>query len=383
MNSENFNPLIFLMSLGAGGIAVIPFAFLQYTFFTGKGLVNLAHISFSSISFSFSILVYFLFLVMILFSVIHLVLSYILFKNLFKWIKENKHLSLIGDPLKNSSLLAPFISIFMTLNVFIGPIRFFIPSIYNNLQILMLPALIVWGIIWLFLMYFDLRLLAISFSREFDVSKINFGWLLHSFALGMASVTGAGIAALSNNHFISNTAAFMALISASMGVFLLVVKLITLFKSHFASKGLPEIQFLPSLLIVIPNITLFAITFFRLGYYLEHVFNYDLGAFFLIVIVFSFVFEIWYFAFGLFLLKDYFYKHFFKKEFYVSQWGLVCPFVAFSVLGSFVYSVFSQSVVLYIIIILFLVISITLFFILFLRQLKCSNYIKTHKFSCI
>jgi tellurite resistance protein TehA-like permease len=370
MNYKNFNPLLFLMSLGAGGIAVIPFAFLQYTFYQGKGLINISQIIFSSLSFSQSILFYFLFAVMILFSSIHIFLSILLFSHLIKWFREKNHVSFIQDPLKNAGILVPFISIFMTLNVFIGPIRFFIPSIYNNLQNLMFPALIVWGVLWLFLMIIDLKLLTISFSKEFDVSKINFGWLLHSFALAMASVTGAGIAALSNNTLIANTAAFMSLTSASLGVFLLFVKLVTLFKSHFASKGLPEKQFLPSFLIVIPNITLFAITFFRIGHYLEHVFKYDLGAFFLIIILFSFVFEVWYFAFGFFLLKDYFKKHFFKKEFYVSQWGLVCPFVAFSVLGSFVYSVFIQSNLLYVVILLFLIASIFLFFLIFIIKLN-------------
>lgn len=42
--SRFFSPLIFLASLGAGGIAVMPFAFLQYTFSHGPGLVKIADI---------------------------------------------------------------------------------------------------------------------------------------------------------------------------------------------------------------------------------------------------------------------------------------------------------------------------------------------------
>ncbi|MDD3178065.1 MAG: hypothetical protein PHR26_00940 [Candidatus ainarchaeum sp.] len=382
MNYKNFNPLLFLMSLGAGGISIIPFAFLQYTFFSSKGLVTLSDVLSSSLSMSQLVLFNFLFIVMIVFGLLHLILSVILIKHLIKWIKEGRYKEMLNNPLKNSALLAPFISIIMTLNVFIGPIRFFINPISNNLQSLMIYALIFWGLIWLFLMYLDLKLISISFLKDFDVSKINFGWLLHSFALGMASVTGSGIAALSQNILIAHIAAFLSTISLSLGLFLLIVKLITLFKFHFESKGLPDKQFLPSFLIVIPNVTLFAITLFRLGHYLEHAFSFSLGAYFLVVILLSFVFEIWYFGFSLFLLKDYFKKHFFKKEFYISQWGLVCPVVAFAVLGSFLYKVFVPNIILYIVIIVVLIISVVLFFILFIRQLKCSNFLKSKSFIC-
>jgi tellurite resistance protein TehA-like permease len=374
MDKNTFNLLIFLMPLGAGGISLIPFSFLQYTFFNGNGLVTLSDISFSTLPFLHSLLFYFLFFIMIIFTIIHLVLTVILTKHLITWIKEKNYLNILYNPLINSSLLAPFISIIMSLNVFIGPIRFFIPSLSNNLQSFMFPALILWGIIWLFLMYLDLKLLSISFSHNFDISKINFGWLLHSFALGMLSVTGSGIAALSKNVDIAHVAAFMSLISASLGVFLLVVKLITLFKSHFEAKGLPEKEFLPSFLIVIPNITLFAITFFRLGHYLEHIFNFNLGPYFLVVILLSFVFEIWYLVFGLFLLKDYFKYHFFKDNFHISQWGLICPIVAFAILGSFLYKVYIYSNILYLVIILVILIAISLFLLLFLRQLKYDRY---------
>ena len=40
MRSEKFTPLLFLASLGAGGIAVIPFAIMQYTIDHGKGKFN-------------------------------------------------------------------------------------------------------------------------------------------------------------------------------------------------------------------------------------------------------------------------------------------------------------------------------------------------------
>ncbi|GEM_PF-4440729 len=40
MEQKKFNPLIFLASLGAGGIAVMPFVLMQYTIEHGEGLIT-------------------------------------------------------------------------------------------------------------------------------------------------------------------------------------------------------------------------------------------------------------------------------------------------------------------------------------------------------
>jgi hypothetical protein len=257
------------------------------------------------------------------------------------------------------------------MNLFIGPIRYFIPMLSNNFQSLFLPAMIFWSILFVFVMWLEIKLLGISFKQGFDINKINFGWLLHPFLLGMLTVIGTGLAAMSENVTIANSAAFMSLISGSMGAFLLLVKLIVVFKSHFASDGLPEKQFLPSFLIVIPNITLFAISAFRFGHFLEHHHGFELGAYFYLVMGISFAFEIWYMLFGLSLLKDYFKQHHFK-EFYVTQWGFICPLVAFVVLGSFAYNVVLQSPILYGVFVFTMIVTIAFYMELLIKHIKCS-----------
>ncbi|MDZ7612143.1 MAG: hypothetical protein U5L10_05250 [Candidatus Moranbacteria bacterium] len=342
MKKNTFNPLIFLASLGAGGIAVMPFAFLQYTVEHGSGLVKLADLGVDYSSPAGAGLV-FLFAVMVVFALIHLGLTAFLLPKLFRWVKTSEFKEVLNSPLKNASLLAPFISLAMTMNVFIGPVRFFSSWMAANLQSLMLPALIFWSVLWVFLMYFETKLLKISFSKGFDVNKISFGWLLHPFALGMLTVVGTGIAAMAKDPGIASTAALLSIISGSMGIFLLAVKMIMIFKSHFNADGLPEKQFLPSFLIVVPNITLYSISAFRLGHYLENSMGMELGAYYFFAVMIPFAFEVWYLAFGLALLSDYFKKHFWKKEFYVTQWGLICPIVAFGVLGSFAYKIFPAA----------------------------------------
>ncbi len=382
VKKSKFNPLIFLMALGAGGISIIPFAFFQYTLKHGKGLIQYSQIGHGTLSIFQEILFRILELVMIIPASIHLILMGLFSVQLYNWIKTKDYYKTLQNPLKNSSIITPFIAIAMTLNVFIGPIRFFIPSFANNLQSFMLPALIAWSLIWVFLMKFEIKLLKISFENNFDVNKISFGWLLHPFALSMITVTGTGIAALSANANIAHLAAFMSLVSGTMGVFLLSVKLSAIFKSHFNAPGLPDKEFMPSFLIVIPNITLYAISAFRLGHYLEKHLGMHMGAYFIGVISLAFAFETWYFMFGFAMLKDYFKNHFFNKEFYITQWGLVCPFVAYAVLGSFFYAVFIPSKILLITVLITTLITLILFGILFERQLRCWKVFSMKKINC-
>ncbi|MDF1497661.1 MAG: hypothetical protein P1P90_06465 [Patescibacteria group bacterium] len=374
---KQFSPLVFLASLGAGGIAIIPFAYLQYTTPNLKGLVRLADLAHSNQPLWNNLFLYSLEAIMIAFALIHIVLSIIFFAKLVKFVKSEGYKDFISNPLANAGILAPFISIVMTMNVFIGPVRFLIPWISNNLQAMMLPAFIVWILLFILLMRMEVKLLKTAFVQSFDLQKITFGWLLHPFALGMLTVTGTGFAAIAQSAQIAHTAAFLSFVSGSMGIFLLIVKLISVFQKHFASQdGLGAKQFLPSFLIVVPNVTLYAISAFRIGHYLEKHHAMHLDYYFLIVITAAFAFETWYMLFGMALLKDYFKQHYFKKEFYITQWGLICPFVAYAVLGSFVISVFVASPIFYALVIFFMVLAIVFYLDLLVRHLRCSKILK-------
>jgi hypothetical protein len=372
MENKNFNPLIFLAALGAGGIAVMPFVLMQYTIEHGEGLITRAQLWANNFSGIIGTYYYSLEIIMIAFTLLHVILMILFGIKLFRWMKTDKFQELVHNPLKNTAILAPLIALLMTMNIVIGPVRYFFPVISNNFQSLFLPAMIFWSILFLIIMLTETYLLSISFKKGFDIDKINFGWLLHPFLLGMLSTVGTGIAAMSKDLAIANTAAFMSLIAISMGVFLLSVKLVMVFKSHFAANGLPEKQFLPSFLIVIPNITLFAISAFRLGHFLESHHGFHLGAYFYIVIGLAFAFEIWYMLFGIFLLIDYFKKHHFR-EFYVTQWGLICPLVAFVVLGGFAYKIVAHSPILYAILAIVIIVTILAYIELLIKQIKCSR----------
>jgi len=364
-----FSPLHFLASLGAGGIAVAFFAFINYTLPHGKGLIQRSQTV--ELAEGAQALVYSLAeLGIVIFALIHIVLTLALLKVFVEWLKEGKWRAIWNDPLKNAVLVAPLISLTMTMNVVIGPVRYFIPEFANNLQAIMLPGLIFWGALWLATMVLELTLLRISFVKGFDIEHIHFGWLLHPFVLGMVTVTGAGIAALSTDKSIADIAAFMALVSGLMGFFLLSTKLNVLFERHFAGEGLPAKQFLPSLLIVIPNVTLYAISAFRLAHWLEHHHGAELHTFMLILMVGALAFETWYLIFGSMLLKDFFTSEL-KNEFHVSQWSLVCPYVAYAVLTSFVFALFSSTAFMFWWGVFLLAVLVVLFIFLLKKQMRC------------
>ncbi len=370
MSNKNFSPLIFLSSLGAGGISVMPFAFMQYTTKHGPGLVQRADIDFNSLSGLSLVFQYSLETIMLVFLTLHLILTVVHSKALWQFLRAGKFTELAKKPLVSPSLMAPFISIVMTMNVVIGPIRYFIPWLADNLQAVMLPALLFWIVIYILLIATVNYLLKQSFIQKFDVSKISFSWLLYAFAIGMLTVTGMGFAALSKSAAIANTAAFMGLVSGTMGIFLLVVMTIVIFQRFFAGQGLGDKMALPSVLIIIPNLTLYAISAFRFGHYLERHQDMHLDGYFALVTGVPFAIETWYLIFGLFLLWEYFRKDYFSGEYYVSQWGLICPLVAYSVLASFTYKTFMPSFVVYGLAVTFMLLSVFAFLDLFNRYVR-------------
>ena len=80
--NNSFNPLLFLAALGAGGISVIPFSFFQYTTPHPKGLVTFAQMGHGSLPLGKEILYYGLEGVMVVFALLHIVLSVMLLSKL-------------------------------------------------------------------------------------------------------------------------------------------------------------------------------------------------------------------------------------------------------------------------------------------------------------
>jgi len=213
-----------------------------------------------------------------------------------------------------------------------------------------------------------------SFATSFDMEKITFSWLLIPFTIGMVTVVGTGIAALAKDTMIANTAAFLSLISLGYGLFLFVTKTITLFQKHFSdTNGLPAKQTMPSVLSVIPGVTLYSISIFRLLHYYGAQTGQHVEVLTFFVIMGAFTFQTWYLLFGATILKDYITKDFWKKEYYVTMRGLICPLVWYAVLWSFAYNVFFHNPIIYAIVLWATAFAIIFFVIISKKLYNCNR----------
>ena len=156
--NKKFSPLLFLASLGAGGAAIGFWAFINYTVPHGKGLIKISQVYTENLPLWKEILYRILDVNMVVFSLIHIVLSIWFLVMLVKWLKTEMYKEFINNPLLNAGIMAPFISITMTINVFLAVVRYFVPAMADNLQSMMVPGLIGWGLVWFFVLKMELRL---------------------------------------------------------------------------------------------------------------------------------------------------------------------------------------------------------------------------------
>lgn len=319
-----FTPLIFQASLAAGGVALMPFNYLQFAIPHGKGLIKLSDISWAGLTLGQSMLYRPLVVVMLLFTILNLVLTVFFLKSLIQWIGNKKEYeSFINNPLINVGIFAPIASLSMTANVIWGPLSFFVPQLSSNLQALMLPSLLFFGFLWTAILGLEFKIIKIWFSQSIDVGKLNFIWLLDVFAFGVVNLTGSGIAAMSGNSQIASLAAFGSFFTLSIGLFLFVTKLVYLIFLQIRSSKLPDIPILPAYFLVVPITCLFGLSFYRIAMYLQNNFSFDVTVITFFLINFSYVVTIGWGIFSLYILSDYLRSHFTKSHFSPPQWGFV------------------------------------------------------------
>jgi tellurite resistance protein TehA-like permease len=342
---DQFNMLWFIMALGFGGTSVAGYAFLNNTLPRNppfKGMLYNANINeyTAQMGTLYSYLTAYLKVHMLFFGALHIVALIGCTLLYFGWRKKHpeQYNELYKDTTRNSILIAPPLAYAMAFNVFLVLGYVFVDWMRINLDLLIPYASGFYGLLWLWTMATAIRLQATALSKGFDVNNMHFGWLLIPFSLAMTSVTGAGIAYLAHGG-LADTIFFLSLTSFTMALFLLCVKLFSLFKSHYATGMPSKVEFLPSFFVVVPILTLLTISILRYGYYFQHKFPVHLPeALFAFLASSGFALMTWYMALGLFLMRDYFKEYLFNTSYFdESQWGLICPMVAYSVLATFVY----------------------------------------------
>lgn len=375
MAKRSFSPLSLLAALGAGGIAVAPFAVMQYLFPHPKGLVTRAamHAPEAGLASWQSALVAPFEAAMLFFAGLHAILLVLLLARFLAASRRGEYEDTSADPLSGAQMLAPHLAIAMLFNVFIGVVRYFVPFLQTAFQDLMLPALIAWLVLLGFTLKGVYQQLGNAFERPFDLHQARFGWMLLPFALGMVSVVGSGIAAMAKAPGVAHVAAFFTLVGGMGALFLLVVKLLTLMQVHYQQPGLPDRHSLPSILAVVPILTVLAVIGFRLAHYAHAQLGMHLEWAGPVIVASVFAFQTFYLGFGFVLMRTYLMRDFWRGEYHPAQWGMVCPFVAWSVLGAFVGGSVLSGAPLVVAVLASLSVSIVVFLAVLVRMLSCAG----------
>jgi len=319
-----FTPLKFQGTLAAAGVALMPYVFLKINIFKSEEEIALSKLSLLSGSPLEYATALFLIAVMGLFIVIHFILTAIFLKELFIWLfKTNGFKELTGNPLTNSAMFSPLISLPMTMVVFFGPVSFFVPSLTANMQSLMLPAFIFFSFLWVILLSLEIKVAKIIATDFVEYEKLNFSWLLDVLAFGAVSLFGSSIVSFSDNNLIPSSAAFMTTITLLVGIVVFAMKVIILVYQQIKSKVMPGINLLPAYFLVVPPMCLLGFSFYRLLGYAGKTYAFNTNTISFLVLVFSYLTAISWFIFLVVLLREYLQKKFLSSEFSPAQWGMV------------------------------------------------------------
>jgi hypothetical protein len=342
-----FNPLFFQASLAAGGVALMPFNFLQFGISHGSGLIVLSDIAWSQLTIPQVLLYGLLIAVMFIAITVHIILTAIFVKQLIGWIHEKKSMNeLLEDPYKNATIFPIIGSLSMSVNVFWGPAGFFVPAISGGLQSLMLPSLIFFAGLWVTAIILQIKVIKSWMPAVIDFKKYNFVWLLDVFAFGLLNLTGSGIAATSNNETISTIAATATVLTIVFGFGLLIFKLFRLIITQVRARKLPDFPILPAFFIVIPITCLYGLSGYRLVSYYSGIFNVNIQGLQPILINLGYLISVFWLISTVYLIRSYLVNHFIKTDYSATQWSMVCALVGSQVLGVYVQGLYMQSNVL-------------------------------------
>jgi len=347
---ENYSPLYFLTSLGAGGLSVSFYIYLLFLIPHGKNimiagekiplapLATFEHIFPYITNFSYKSVFIVLILVAIIgFALLHFKLLFWNLKEYKAYKKTNTYQTLVNSNAEVTLMTIP-LTFAMTVNACFVLGATFVPSLWSIVEFMFPFALVAFGITG----YYSIKIFVVYFSRilingDFDFSKNNnLSQMISIFAFTMVGVGMAAPGAMSHYIWINAIGIFGAIFFLSIAILLAVLKFILGFKNmleHGVSK-----EASPSLLITIPILTLIGISMIRIHFGLDHHFKANLSnstLFSLTSIIVSLQLIVG--LIGLMVMKNlgYFQDFIHSNEKSPVSFALICPGVAFFVFGMF------------------------------------------------
>jgi len=340
MNStKQYTPLCWLSALGAGGLTVTFFIYLNF-------LVPHKGVPMATFEYAFSVLkrgdwlsltAGFALAGIALFALIHLFLLLRVIRKHSAFQKTDAY-----HQLRNSTsevtLMAIPLTLTMTINVLFIVGAVFIPGLWSIVEYLFpaaLGAFILTGTfaVKIFLEYFT-RILS---RGDYDLdANNNLSQMISIFAFTMVAVGFAAPAAMSKTLAIEAIGTLGAIFFSSIAILLILIKLTIGFQSMLKNGISPEAS--PSLWIMIPILTLLGITFTRLLMGFEHNFEHHVPKMgFLVLTAVIVSLQLIFGKLGYFVMRQnrYFDTFVFGKKRSVPSFALICPGVAFMVFWFF------------------------------------------------
>ncbi|HSH25767.1 MAG TPA: hypothetical protein VLA13_09565 [Massilibacterium sp.] len=339
---EKYNPQFFLAALGSGGLGV---SFFMYFMFmiphpdTPMATFNDIVPYLTGDNKGIAVLVALAYLFVIYFAYRHFKL---LIWNVreFKLFKQTEAYEKLKRSNGAVSSMAIPLTFAMSINMLFVLGAIFVPNLWNVIEWLLPFAIVAFLIVG----YFALKIYIGYFSRflqgNFDfVQNNHLGQMLAIFAFAMIAVGLAAPAGMSSVMATSAIAMFFSIFFATIAISLSIVKVVLGVRGMFDQGVSKEAG--PSLWLMVPIITLLGITFVRLYAGISHnFFNTNPSPFVIFLVLAGLVsLQIIFGMVGYNVLKNIRYFEDYTKldgpMKSAGSYGLICPGVAFFVLGMF------------------------------------------------
>lgn len=334
-----FSPTWFLKALGNGGLAVSFFMYLMFFIDHKTPIPTFSdlyrEVSGGGIKAGMVILVS---VIILYFSFRYFYELSVQLKRFSLYRKSKSYDDLMGTNDEVTLMTVP-LTLAMGINVLFILGALYIPGLWNNVELLFPFAILGFLAVGIYGLKIFLRYFSDTLAKgNFDFLQNNsLGQMIAPFAFIMVSVGLAASVAMSHTKAINVISMILSVFFLVIALILMNVKLILGLKSIF-KQGISE-EMSPTLWIVIPITTLIGITLVRLISGIHHHF---LGTnpnpvflFILLLILISFEGIFGLIGYTVMKKNNYFKNYVGGNKFHVGSYALICPGVAFVVLGMF------------------------------------------------
>jgi len=336
---NNYKPILFLSSLGMGGLSVSFFMYLMFLVpHKGVPLATFDYVFPALKKGDWLSVVSILAIVgIIFFAIQHFKLLILNIKN-FNLFKKSKEYKELKEKNEEITLMAIPLTFAMTINVCFVLGAVFVPGLWGVVEYLFPMALIGFLVVGIYaLKIFMNYLTRVLVNGNFDCEKNNnLSQMISIFAFAMIAVGFAAPGAMSHNITINSIGIIGSIFFLSISFLLILIKLINGFKNMF-DKGI-SLEASPSLWIMIPILTLIGISFIRIIHGLHHNYNSHMeysSLFILTTIILSLQVIFGMIGYQIMKKMGYFDKYINGKEKSPISFALICPGVAITVFGFF------------------------------------------------